>query len=151
MSCSISGNCYKKNAILPSMRVHRFPSLFSALAGAFILFGGIVPKVDAQVLVYFNFEDKPLGSAVDFTSDQTPAAGGDNPGGGIQMSTLETTFSPSDIGSVDGTLLNRTVGDSDTANPGIGMGINATPAENGNYIQFMVNGTAFSGLVSTLS
>jgi hypothetical protein len=148
MSCSISGNCYKKNAILLSMRAHRFPSLFSALAGAFILFAGIVPKADAQVLVYFNFEDKPLGSVVDFTSDQTPAAGGDNNGGGIQMSTLETNFSSSDIGSVPGTLINRTVGDSDIADPGIAMGINATPSENGHWIQFQVNGTAFSSFSS---
>jgi len=124
------------------MRVHRFPSLFSALAGAFILFAGIVPKADAQVLVYFNFEDGTLGSTVDFQSD-TVGPPDNNPGGGIQGPvTLEnnlTTFA-----SVAGTLLNRTAGDSDTADPGLAMGMSTTPADNGHWIQFHADTTSFS-------
>jgi hypothetical protein len=144
MSCSISGNCYKKNAIFLSMRAHRFPSLFSAFAGAFILFAGIVPKADAQVLVYFNFEDGTLGSTVDFQSDVVGPPD-NNPGGGIQGPvTLETNLTT--FASVDGTLLNRTAGDSDTNDPGLAMGMRTTPADNGHWIQFHADTTSFSNL-----
>ena len=138
---------------LRSMRLRQLPSLFSVLAGAVILFAGVVPKADAQVLVYFNFENGAIGppNIVDFDSDQTPAAGGDNPGGGIQASTLMTNFTTGNFASVDGTLVNRTALDSDTANPGLGMGLVTTPSDNGHWVQFGVNGTAFASLVSTLS
>jgi hypothetical protein len=47
------------------MRPRTFRSLLGALAGAFILIGGIVPKADAQILVtYFNFEDTTTGATI---------------------------------------------------------------------------------------
>jgi hypothetical protein len=61
------------------MHPRTFRSLFSALAGAFILFGGIVPRADAILVTYFNFEDTTLGNPI-FSTMSSPL--------GAQSSTL---------------------------------------------------------------
>src|SRR5439155_22333363 len=85
-------------------------SLFLAVAGALLVTAAFTPRANADcdtLLVYFSFEDRPLPTnspptpgVVDFTSDQTVAAGGDNPGGGIQMSALTTNYTAGDFGSI---------------------------------------------------
>jgi hypothetical protein len=99
-------------------RSRPFRSLLVAVAGALILTAAFIPRASAFVVVYFNFEDTfttPPG--FDNTSDQTPAFGGDNPGGGTQSSTLSLSGT-TDFANTTGLLTNRTAGDSDTANPG---------------------------------
>jgi hypothetical protein len=58
------------------------------LAGALLLTAAFVPKANADLIVYFNFEDSAVGDPFDGTADVIPANGGDNPGGGTQNSTL---------------------------------------------------------------
>jgi hypothetical protein len=143
MSCHFNGNCYKKNAILRSMRLHRFRSLF-VVTGVLLLTAALAPKAHADVLVYFNFEDSTLGAAFDPNSDNVPP-GGDNSGGGILAPVmLETNLITT--GSVAGTLLNRTALDSDTADPGLALGMSTTPADNTHWIQFHADTTSFSNM-----
>jgi hypothetical protein len=86
-------------------------SLFLALAGALLLTAALVPRANAEVIVYFNFEHPPPGDWDHDSADQ-PA----NPGGGIQSSTLTLTTTADDS-SAGGLLLNRTALDSDPAPP----------------------------------
>ena len=65
------------------MKAQKF-SLLAALAAALLLSAAFVPKANATLIVYFNFEDGTLGGAFDPAADVTPA----NPGGGTQNSTL---------------------------------------------------------------
>jgi hypothetical protein len=96
------------------------------------------------VLIYFNFEDTPVPPGnFDPESDDVPPLG-DNPGGGVQHQTLQDDLTVT--GTVAGTLLNRTALDSDTANPGQAMGMRTTPVDNGKWIQFPVDATAFSSM-----
>ena len=119
--------------------------LLLIVAAALLLMAAFAPSANAQgVLIYFNFEDATIPGPFDPNSDQQPAFGGDNPGGGIQHQTLETSLVVT--GAIAGTLVNRTLGDSDTADPGVGMGFRTTPLDNGNYLQFHVNATAFSSM-----
>jgi hypothetical protein len=121
--------------------------LFFVLAGALFLLAAFAPTANAQgVLIYFNFEDTTLGGAYDPNSDQQPAFGGDNPGGGVQASLLTDNFVGAGTGAVAGTLVNRTAGDSDIANPGLAIGLRTTPLDNGHWIQFHANTTAFSNM-----
>jgi hypothetical protein len=99
-------------------------SLFGAVAGALLLAAAFVPRADATVIVYFNFEDGELGTPNwDPEADVTPANGGDNPGGGTQFSTLTLTNAAmtgpfgGNESSAGGILLNRTALDSDPAPP----------------------------------
>jgi len=103
----------------------------------------VVPKADATLLIYFNFEDGVLDSTVDTASDQTVAAGGDNPGGGIQGSTLDISTLTGDA-TVAGLAENRSPGDIDTND--LALGLRTTPLDNGSYIQFAVNATEFSAM-----
>lgn len=126
------------------VRSHTFRSLL-LVAGVFVLTAALAPKAKAQnVLIYFNFEDATIPGPFDAASDEQPAFGGDNPGGGVQHSTMETNLVAT--GAIAGTLLNRTVGDSDTNNPGVGMGLRTTVADNGHWIQFHANTTTFSNM-----
>src|SRR5206468_1950768 len=98
-------------------------SLFGAVTGAFILTAALVPRANADcdtLLVYFNFEDgtlptksPPTPGVVDFTSDQTP----ENPGGGIQMSTLTTNYTAGQFDSHSSLIpigtTNQSAGDND--------------------------------------
>jgi hypothetical protein len=49
-------------------------SLFVAIAGAFLTVGALVPKADAELVAYFNFEDTTLGNPIVTTNSQAPAA-----------------------------------------------------------------------------
>src|SRR5438876_8733558 len=94
-------------------RSRTFRSVLVAVAGALLLTAAFVPRANATVIVYFNFEDgTPLigPTGVDFVAD-TIAAG--NPGGGTQASTITPTGG--DYTSDKGLLLNRTALDSDVA------------------------------------
>src|SRR5256886_4772537 len=78
-----------------------FRSLFAAVAGVFMLMVALVPRANATVLVYFNFEDGTLGGAVDFTSDVVGPPDF-NPGAGIVLTTITTTATV--FASADGLL-----------------------------------------------
>jgi hypothetical protein len=116
-----------------------------AVAGVFLLTAALAPKANAQnVLVYFNFEH-PSGTTPDFQS-VTIGPPDFNPGGGLVLTTLELVPPLANVGNVDGTLLNRTPGDIDNANPGIGLGMRTTPQDNLGGLQFHMPTTLFSAM-----
>lgn len=120
--------------------------LLLILAGMFLLTAAFAPKANAQnVLIYFNFEDQPIGLGYDHQADVQPAFGGDNPGGGVQNATLIDNFVGLATGTVPGTTVNRTAGDIDTSTLRA-LGLRTTPADNGNWIQFSFNASAFSNM-----
>ena len=124
------------------MPFRTFCSLF-VVAGVFLLTAAFAAKANADVLVYFNFEDGTLNSTVDFQSDVVGAPDF-NPGGGILGPvTLETNLTT--YASVAGTSVNRTSGDIDITN-NLAMGMRTTPPDNGSYIQFHADTTAFSNM-----
>jgi PEP-CTERM motif-containing protein len=124
-------------------RALSFRSLL-VVAGVFLLTAALAPKANAQnVLIYFNFEDATIGGPFDPAADVVGAPDF-NPGGGLQASTLTTNLVTT--GAVAGTLLNRTAGDIDTANPGVAMGMRTTTGDNGHYVQFGFNATLFSNM-----
>ena len=124
------------------VRSRTFRSLL-VVAGVFLLTAALAPKANAGELIYFTFEDATIGGPFDPHSDDIPPLG-DNPGGGVQHSEIETNLVTT--GAVAGTLLNRTSGDIDTADPGLALGMRTTPVDNGGYIQFHANTTAFSNM-----
>src|SRR5262245_21520513 len=123
------------------MRSRMFRSLL-VVAGVFLLTAALAPKANAIVLIYFNFQDAAIGGPFDPESDEVPPLG-DNPGGGVQHSTIETNISVT--GAVAGTTANRTAGDIDLL-PLVAMGMRTTPQDNGHWLQFQVNATAFSNM-----
>jgi hypothetical protein len=115
------------------------------VAGVFLLTAVLAPKANAQnVLVYFNFEH-PNGAIPDFQS-VTIGPPDNNPGGGLVLTTLELVPPLANVGNVDGTLLNRTPGDIDNADPGIGLGMRTTPVDNLGGLQFHMPTTLFSAM-----
>ena len=97
------------------------------------------------MLIYFNFEDvAPNIGTYDPVADVQPAFGGDNPGGGVQASTLTDNFGVNK-GTVLGTTVNRTAGDIDTGTLRA-LGLRTTPVDNGHFIQFSFNASAFSNM-----
>ena len=140
-------------------------SLFLAMAGALILTSFLAPRANADcdtLLIYFNFEDgtiagkhPPTPGVVDFASDQTVATGGDNPGGGIQMSTLMTNYTAGAFDSVSSIIpigtTNQSAGDIDhppspPGTPGIAVNFFNSQGNNNKYIQFAVNATFFTDM-----
>ena len=119
--------------------------LLVAVVVALLLMAALAPRANAAVLIYFNFEDAVLGGPYDHTSDQQPAFGGDNPGGGVQASLIVDNFNAGATGAVAGTAVNRTAGDIDTVN-NLAIGMRTTPADNGHWIQFSFNASAFSNM-----
>jgi hypothetical protein len=122
-------------------RSRPFRSLLFTTTAAFVLTGFIIPKADAVIVSYFNFEDSPtMGSPVDLTPDKTVAAGGDNPGGGVEPSTTNLTITNTGAlqASTSGLLLNRTPGDNDTANPGLAVNLSRSSKADAT-ISFSVN------------
>jgi len=133
-------------------------SLFLAVAGALLLTAALVPRANADcdtLLVYFNFEDgrlptksPPTPGVVDFTSDQTP----ENPGGGIQMSTLTTNYTAGQFDSHSSLIpigtTNQSAGDNDVPpkTPGIAVNFFNSQGNNNTYIQFAVNATFFTDM-----
>jgi hypothetical protein len=123
-------------------------SLFLAVAGALILTTALVPKANATVIVYFNFEDGTEGTFPDITSDQIPAAGGDNPGGGIHLSTLSISGSNDVVSVQPGLSLNRTAGDDDVPPKTPDLALSFFHAKNnpGAEICFFTNTTGLTDL-----
>jgi hypothetical protein len=118
-------------------------SLFASIVGALLLTAAFAPRANAVLAVYFNFEDATLGGPFDPAADVVGAPDF-NPGGGIQASTLATNLTVT--AAVAGFLDNRTASDTDTANPGLAIGMRTTPVDNGHYIQFAVNATLLSNM-----
>ena len=114
-------------------------SLFIAVTGALMLTAAFVPRANATVIVYFNFEDAVTGGAPDFMADVNnglpPPAG--NLGGGTQASTITPTGGA--FVSDTGLLLNRTLGDQDTADPGQALTYNHASQNPSPKICFNVN------------
>src|SRR6266566_5261522 len=95
-------------------RSRPFRWLFGAVAGALILTGFIVPRANATLIVYFNFEDTPgtLGRDTRFDNYADAIAVGldqGNTGGGTQFSILTATGGA--ITTDTGLVLNRSLGD----------------------------------------
>src|SRR5260370_5912557 len=93
------------SAVLPPQMRERsrpFRSLLVAVAGSLILTGFIVPRADATVISYFNFEDgiittRPPSITLDLTPDKTVTDPGDervagNPGRGVEPTTSNLTI-----------------------------------------------------------
>jgi hypothetical protein len=116
--------------------------------------GFTIPRVDAVVVSYFNFEDAPSGTTgtpcatVDCTPDKTvndpgDEAPGGNPGGGVESSTsnltITTTSTDVIVASTPGlSTENQTPGDVDTNVPG--LGVNFSRSSRGDAsISFSVN------------
>ena len=131
----------RKSKKFGPMRSRMFRSLL-VVAGVFLLTAALAPKANAIVLIYFNFQDATIGGPFDPESDDVPPIG-DNPGGGVQHSTIQTNITVT--GAVAGTAMNRTPGDIDLT-PLVAMGMRTTPADNGHWIQFPVNATVFSNM-----
>ena len=129
-----------------------FRSLLVVTAAAFVLTGFIVPKADAVVVAYFNFQDPAVGPDTSpdlvpgVTQTLPPFLVGDNPGGGREATvTLLTITTPGNQAGTPGLTLNRTPGDSDTATPGGALLLNRDiqgPAT----IAFGVNLQFYAGL-----
>src|SRR2546426_520632 len=110
-------------------------SFLVTVAAALILTGGIVPRANALLVTYFNFEDSSLNAAPpDFTSDQPP---------GAQASTLTVVFGGTPVHSVAGIALNVAAGDLDPNR--LGMGFNNTEEHNAT-ITFGVNTLGLTNL-----
>jgi len=97
------------------MKLRKY-SLLIAAVGALVLTGLIVPKANATLIVYFNFEDAITGGAPDLKAD-TIGAPDFNPGGGLQGPTAVLTYPSGDFESDTGLLGNRTAADIDSAGP----------------------------------
>src|SRR5438552_16532992 len=70
-------------------RSRTFRSVLVAVAGALILTAALVPRANATVIVYFNFEDGTIGQLNTFDMAADVVGSSDFiPGGGIKMSML---------------------------------------------------------------
>ena len=145
--------------------IMKLRSLFLAMAGALVLTTAFAPRANADtLLIYFNFEDQApndVGSTIfDHASDQTVPAGGDNPGGGIQASTLDINYGPTPVAQGDfsttssiipiGTA-NQSAGDIDhppspPGTPGSALLLTTSSKHDGGYIQFAVDATFFANM-----
>jgi len=133
-----------KKRVFPS---RTFRSLFVAVAGALILTAAFVPRANATLLVYFNFEDATTGGAPDFNADVVGAPDF-NPGGGLQFTTITTNYAAGAFDSRAGLTLNRSAGDIDiTANQAVAF--RHSSQNNGTWIQFAVNATFFQNMTLT--
>src|SRR5438093_7738488 len=143
-----------KKRVFPS---RTFRSLFVAVAGALILTAAFVPRANATLLVYFNFEDATTGGAPDFNADVVGApdfnadvvgAPDFNPGGGLQFTTITTNYAAGAFDSRAGLTLNRSAGYIDiTANQAVAF--RHSSQNNGTWIQFAVNATFFQNMTLT--
>jgi hypothetical protein len=85
-------------------------SMFGAFAGAFLTVGALVPKADAELVAYFNFEDTTLGMEIMTSDSVVPPA--------TQSSTLTVTAPgttvPTSVPGLTGMNSNIAPGDPDT-------------------------------------
>ncbi len=148
------------NAVLSRQirgRARPFRSLLVATAGALALTGFIVPRADATVISYFNFEDgiittRPPSITLDLTPDKTVNDPGDegvagNPGGGVEPSTSNLTIGgTTDFMAVTpGLSINATTNDSDTPS-NFALAFSRSSLNNGAFIQFSVNTTFWANM-----
>jgi hypothetical protein len=124
--------------------------LFIVLAGALLLTAALVPSANAQfrgTIVYFNFEDSTIvPQFVDPVADVIPPLG-DNPGGGIENSTLTITDGDNAVHVFTGLMENRTAGDIDhPLTNGFGLVLNHTAANPNAMLSFTANTTNLSQL-----
>src|SRR5260370_26164865 len=140
------------SAVLPPQirgRSRPFRSLLVAVAGALALTGFIVPRADATVISYFNFEDSiiikaPPSNTLDLVPDKTVAAGGDNAGGGVESSTTNLVIGNNVTGNVfavtPGLSINATTSPSDSDTPSnFALAFDRTKDNPNAFIQFSVN------------
>src|SRR5712692_2726418 len=131
-------------------------SLFLAVAGALLLTTALVPRANATLLVYFNFEDgavpnPPSPGSVDFVSDVVGAPD-NNPGGGLQLTTITTNYTAGDFFSVSSAIpigtTNQSAGDTDVppTTPGLAVAFNKSSDNNGKWIQFAVNAFFYANM-----
>src|SRR6266446_7143533 len=137
------------NAVLSPQirgRSRPFRSLLVAVAGALVLTGFIVPRADATVISYFNFEDSrivkaPPSNFLDVVPDFVPG----NPGGGAELSTSSLTINDAAdnpatnvFAVTPGLDINATTNDVDTPS-NFALAFDRTKDFPGEYIQFSVN------------
>jgi hypothetical protein len=124
------------------VRFRKFHWLFGAVAGAFLLAGAVVPRADADVLVYFNFEGNT------FTSVPAPGPGGLYPL--LQNQTiLNSPTDPFPPGGLlltagVGTILNELVPDVPTTNTALELKGNTNGTANMDCFRFGINTTGFA-------
>ncbi len=70
--------------------------LLLILAGALMLLAALAPIANADLIVYFNFEDSFDGGPPDFTSDVIGAPDF-NPGGGVVLTTMTTDYTTGEV------------------------------------------------------
>ena len=133
--------------------IMKLRSLFVAMAAVLLLAAALAPRANATLIVYFNFEDQapppssppPFNPGFDGVADVVPQ----NPGGGIQNSTLTMNgYMASDFGTgpalaIAGT--NRTALDNDLTNNSA-LVMNGTSKNNNAFLQFSVDTTLLSNL-----
>ncbi len=124
-----------------------------------ILTGFIVPRADATVISYFNFEDgtittRPPSVTLELTPDKTVndpgnegAAG--NPGGGVEPTTSNLTIAGNSTANffavTPGLSINATASDSDTPS-NFALAFSRSSLNNGAFIQFSVNTTFWANM-----
>jgi len=131
-----------KKRVFPS---RTFRSLL-VVAGVLMLTATLVPRANATLLDYFNFEDSTDGGPPDFTSDTI--AGG-NPGGGLVLNTITTNYNPARMGSTNpGFALNRSAGDIDVPplTPNLALALRSSTNNDGAHFDFAVNATFFANM-----
>ena len=125
--------------------------LLLILAGALLLTAAFVPRADAFVVSYFNFEDSNLPNPpgtlhIDLTPDKTVAAGGDNAGGGLEGSTTNLTITTTADDNVSvGVAANVTTNPADQDANNFGVNFNKVK-NNPTTISFSVNLEFYAGL-----
>ncbi len=136
LSPDLSGSCRIGSRKRP-VRFRRFPWLFSAVAGAFLLAGALAPRADADVLVYFNFEGNT------FTSVPAPGPGGLYPF--LQNQTILNSptdpFPPGGLlpTPLVGTILNELIPDVPTTDSALDLRGNTNGTSTLNCFRFGVN------------
>src|SRR5437773_3107966 len=123
---------------LPTLRGRSRPfrSLFGAVAGALILTAAFVPRANAVLIVYYNFED----TFPDFTSEAI----------GLQTPVLQSTYNVTDLRDRAGIPLNvygTKPGDLfPDPDPNLhGLGLVRSSNNDPSYFQFGLNATFLQG------
>jgi hypothetical protein len=123
------------------VRLRRFHWLFGGVAGALMLGGALVPRADADVIVYFNFEGNT------FTSVPAPGPGGLYPF--LQNQTiLNSPINPFPAGGLSlapgvGTILNRLIPDVPTTNTALALRGDTNGTSSMQCFRFGVNTTTY--------
>jgi hypothetical protein len=122
--------------------LRRFHRLFGGIAGALMFAGALVPRADADAIVYFNFEGNT------FTSVPAPGPGGMYPF--LQNQTiLNSPTDPFPAGGLlltpaVGTTLNQLAGDVPTTNSALSLRGNTQGTANMDCFRFGVNTTGYA-------